>query len=67
MRDLDRITTLIYTARRGDIQRLETLVKEFLSEEGKVIVDRRRGILFITDRASALKSISRILEVVDRF
>lgn len=65
MREADRITTLIYSARAGDVERLQKVVSEFLSEDGKVIVDTHRNILFITDRASSLGTISRILEHID--
>ncbi len=65
MLEADRITTLIYNARRGEVERLEKMVMKFLSEDGKVIVDKRRNILFITDRASSLKAISRVLEKID--
>ncbi len=65
LRAADRVTTLIYKVKQGDAERLKEVVEQFLSEDGKVIIERRRNILFISDRASSLRVISRILQRVD--
>ena len=52
----------IHRARHGNIEQLKKMIEGLLSEKGKVLIDRQKNILFVSDRQDEMETIDKELE-----
>ncbi len=63
--DLLGIVSRTYNARHGNVEQLKAIIENLLSEKGKLIADKRRNKLIITDREDVIETIDEVLEAID--
>ncbi len=65
LEDLMVSVSRIYRARHGNIEQLKKMIEGLLSEKGKVLVDRQKNILFVSDRQDVMETIDKVLEAIN--
>ena len=65
LEDLMVSVSRIYRARHGNIEQLKKMIEGLLSEKGKVLIDRQKNILFVSDRQDVMERIDEVLEAIN--
>lgn len=65
MEDKEEKENYLYTPINIDITKLEEIVKNYISEDGKVVADSFSGVLIITDFLSSLDRIKLLIKQLD--
>lgn len=65
LEDLMVSVSRIYRGRHGNVEQLKKMIEGLLSEKGKVLVDRQKNILFVSDRQDVMETIDKVLEAIN--